>query len=189
VDVLFVPRVDEMYPPTGAMTIQMRGAAMGFEADHRPGHFDGVALVCLKLFTLVGPDVVWLGQKDAQQVTVLKQLVRDANLDLEIRVAPTLRDADGIAMSSRNARLSPADRARARALPRALRAGLEAYRRGFDPSAPARAALAGLDVDYVGVANFDGDETLVIAVNVGGTRLIDNVPLASPERAGIGIEY
>jgi len=96
-----------------------------------------------------------------------------------------VRDADGVACSSRNVRLSPADRQRAGALPRALLAALEAHRAGVDPVRAARAALAGLDVDYADIATFDGEPTLVLAVRLGATRLIDNLPLEHPERAGL----
>jgi pantoate--beta-alanine ligase len=185
VDLLFVPSPAEMYPPDDATTIRAGGAALGFEGDHRPGHFDGVALVCLKLFNLVRPTIVYLGQKDAQQVAVLKQLVHDVNLVVEIRVGPTVRDADGLALSSRNVRLSPDERRRALAIPRALRAGLDAHRQGRDAAAAARAVLDGLDVGYVAVATFAGEPTLVIAATVGATRLIDNCPLDAPERAGM----
>ena len=143
----------------------------------------GVATVCAKLFTAVAPHLAFFGQKDAQQVAVVKQLVRDLNLDLEIRVVSIVRDADGLALSSRNARLSGEERARALAIPRALEAGLSAYLEQKDPVTAARAALSGLpgvDIDYVAVADFDGQPTLAIAARVGRTRLIDNVPLVSP---------
>jgi pantoate--beta-alanine ligase len=185
-DVLFVPDADEMYPEGHATSIHVEGPALGFEGDHRPGHFDGVATVCLKLFAMVEPDLVFLGQKDAQQVAVLRQLVRDVNLRVELRVVPTVRDPNGLALSSRNARLSIEERSRAVAIPLALVAGLEAHRAGGDAAAAARAVLRGLVVDYVGVASFDGQPTLVIAARAGATRLIDNVPLDQPELAGLG---
>ena len=153
--------------------------ALGLEGEHRPGHFRGVATVCLKLFTAVMPGVAYFGQKDAQQVAVVKQLVRDLNVAVEIRVIPIVRDADGLALSSRNARLSAEERSRALAIPRALDAGLAAYRDRRDPVAAARAVLSGLDVDYVAVAEFDGQPTLAIAARVGRTRLIDNAPLVT----------
>jgi pantoate--beta-alanine ligase len=184
-DILFIPDPDDVYPPGLSTTVHVEGAALGFEGDHRPGHFDGVALVCLKLFGMVQPDVVYLGQKDAQQVAVLRQLVRDLNLRVDLRVVPTARDANGLALSSRNARLSIEERSRAVAIPLALLAGLDAHRSGGEPVAAARGALRGLAVDYVGIAQFDGDPTLVIAARAGSTRLIDNVPLDHPERAGL----
>ncbi len=184
VDVLFVPSAGEIYPPARATAIDAGGLALGYEGADRPGHFAGVALVCVKLFNIVGPHVVYLGQKDAQQVAVLHQTLRDLDMPIEIRVCPTLRDPDGLAMSSRNVRLSPEERGRALAIPRALIAGLTAYRRGEDPSAAARIALGDLDADYVEVADFS-EPTLVIAARVGKTRLIDNVPLDRPALAGL----
>jgi pantoate--beta-alanine ligase len=133
----------------------------------RPGHFRGVATICLKLFNIVRPQLAFFGQKDAQQIAVLKRMIRDLNLDLELRVVPTVRDADGLALSSRNARLSPEERERALALPRALATK--------DP-VRARELLNGLEVDYVEVADFE-PRILAAAVRVGGTRLIDNVVL------------
>jgi pantoate--beta-alanine ligase len=169
VDVLFVPPADEMYPPGFATWVVPEGAAHGLEELHRPGHFKGVATVCLKLFNIVRPQAAWFGRKDAQQVAVLKQLVRDLNLDVTIHVVETVRDDDGLALSSRNARLSVAERAQALAIPRALATG--------DPLL-ARELLvgAGLEPDYVEVADLDGP-TLAVATRVGRTRLIDNVLL------------
>jgi pantoate--beta-alanine ligase len=167
VDVLFAPGAAEMYPPGYATWVEVGGPAEGLEADHRPDHFRGVATVCLKLFNIVRPRRAYFGQKDAQQVAVLRRMTEDLNLDVELRVLPTVRDADGLALSSRNARLSPAQRTAALALPRAL-ATRDAGR--------ARALLDGLDVDYVSVADFD-PPVLAAAVRIGGIRLIDNVPL------------
>ena len=168
VDLLFAPSVEELYPPRFASWVEPGGIAVGLEGD-RPGHFRGVATVCLKLFNIVRPDRAYFGRKDAQQVAVIKQLVRDLDLQIEIRDVPTVRDTDGLALSSRNVRLSPAERTRALAIPRAL-----ATR---DP-ASARAVLteAGIDPDYVSVADLDGP-TLAIAARVGPARLIDNVLL------------
>jgi pantoate--beta-alanine ligase len=185
VDVMFVPEAGDIYPPGFATSMEMSGAAAGYESDHRPGHFDGVATVCLKLFNIVRPSAVYLGQKDAQQVAVLRQLVRDLNLDIEIRVSATVRDADGLAFSSRNARLTAEQRAEARAIPKALASAVRAHRRRSDPVAAARQALGGLAIDYVDLAPFDPEPTLVIAVRIGPTRLIDNVPLDRPELAGL----
>jgi pantoate--beta-alanine ligase len=169
VDLVFAPDLEEFYPAGFATWVEPEGAALGLEGDARPGHFRGVATACLKLFTIVAPDVAYFGRKDAQQVAVVKQLVRDLNLELEIRVVPTVRDADGLALSSRNARLSGAERERALAIPRALAT------RDIDR---ARALLAGSGVepDYVAVADLDGP-TLAVAAQVGGTRLIDNILL------------
>jgi pantoate--beta-alanine ligase len=177
VDYLFAPGVEEMFPVGHATWIDAGSAAHGLEADFRPGHFRGVATACLKLFTIVAPRWAFFGQKDAQQVAVVKQMVRDLNLELDIRVVPTVRDPDGLALSSRNVRLSATERERARAIPRALEAGIAAHQSGRDAVTAARAALAGLEIDYVAVAPFDGQPTLVVAARVGRTRLIDNVPL------------
>ena len=167
VDLLFAPAVDEIYPPGFQTWVDVEEVSRGLEGDARPGHFRGVATVCLKLFSIVRPGRAYFGQKDAQQIAVVKRLVRDLELGIEIRTVPTVRDADGLALSSRNAYLSPDDRERALALPRAL-----ATR---DPKR-ARELLAGIDVDYVAVANFD-PPVLAAAIRVGSTRLIDNVPL------------
>lgn len=169
VDLLFVPAVEEIYPPGFATWVEPAGAAEGLEGEHRPGHFRGVATVCLKLFNLVRPERAYFGRKDAQQVAVVKQLVRDLDLAVEIRVVPTVRDPDGLAVSSRNALLCADDRRRALAIPRALATG--------DPGrARAELAEAGLEPEYLAVADLDGP-TLAVAVLVGSTRLIDNVQL------------
>lgn len=177
VDYLFAPTNEEMYPPGYATWIDMGGPARGLEGDFRPGHFRGVATVCLKLFTIVRPHRAYFGQKDAQQVAVVKRMARDLNLDVEIRVVPTVREADGLVLSSRNVHLSPAERERALAIVRALDAGLRAHRAGRDPVAAARAALTDVEVEYVAVAEFEGQPTLAIAARIGRTRLIDNIPL------------
>jgi len=185
VDAIFIPTVEEMYAVGEATSLTVEGAALGFEGDLRPGHFNSVATICLKLFNIVEPDVAFFGQKDAQQVAVIRQVVRDVRLDLQIAVVPTVREADGLALSSRNVRLSAADRLRALAIPRALTAGISARIAGTDPTAAARSELEGLDVDYAEVVVFDGEPTLVIAARAGSTRLIDNVPLNHPELAGL----
>ena len=156
--------------PAGLRDVgRARGRRRGLEEAHRPGHFRGVATMCLKLFNIVRPQVAWFGRKDAQQVAVLKQLVRDLNLDVAIHVVETVRDDDGLALSSRNARLTPAERAQALAIPRALATGDEGRR--------ARVlAAAGLDPDYVDGRRPRRPDTRV-ATRVGDTRLIDNVLL------------
>jgi pantoate--beta-alanine ligase len=169
VDVIFAPSVEEMYPAGFATWVVPEGAADGLESAYRPGHFRGVATVCLKLFNIVRPQVAWFGRKDAQQVAVLKQLVRDLNVGVEIRVVDTVRDADGLAFSSRNARLTAEERERARVIPRALETRNE-------EAARALLERAGVDTDYVAVADLDGP-TLAIAARIGNTRLIDNIPL------------
>ena len=167
VDILFAPDASELYPPGFQTWVDVEELGNRLEGEHRPGHFRGVATICLKLFNIVRPDRAYFGQKDAQQVAVVKRMVRDLDHEVEIRVVPTVRDADGLALSSRNAYLSPAERELARTLPRALATK--------DP-AEARARLNGLDVDYLEVADFE-PRVLAAAVRVGKTRLIDNVVL------------
>ena len=160
--------------PGYATWVEPEGAALGLEGEARPGHFRGVATACLKLFTIVRPDVAYFGRKDAQQVAVVKQLVRDLNLELEIRVVPTVRDADGLALSSRNVA----------ALARGARCARSRSRGRSRPATPTgrRAVLAeaGIEPDYVAVADLDGP-TLAVAARVGSTRLIDNVALLEGE--------
>ena len=165
VDVLFAPAATEIYREGFDTWVEVESLSRMLEGAFRPGHFRGVATVCLKLFNIVGPNRVYFGQKDAQQVEVIRRLLRDLDLPIELRALPTIRDADGLALSSRNARLSPADRERALALPRALATG------DVDK---ARAMLQGLDVEYVELAPFD-PPVIAAAVRVGGVRLIDNV--------------
>ena len=171
VDVVFAPAAADLYPPGFATWVEPEGT--GAEGALRPGHFRGVATVCLKLFNLVRPARAYFGQKDAQQLAMIRRLVRDLALPVEIRAVPTVRDADGLALSSRNARLSAGERERARALPRALEAAAGAA----DPVAAARASLNGLDPDYVEVLDLGDAKVLAAAVRVGSTRLIDNVVL------------
>ena len=169
VDVLFMPSAAQMYPEGFATWVDVD--VSGGEASARPGHFRGVATVCLKLFNLVRPDVAFFGQKDAQQVAVLRRMVRDLDAGVHIRALPTVRDADGLALSSRNAYLSDEQRAEALALPRAL----ESARGADDPVATARAALNGLEPEYVELLRVDDATLLTAAARVGSTRLIDNV--------------
>ena len=167
VDVLFAPSVKELYPDGYETWVDVERLGSILEGESRPGHFRGVATICLKLFNLVRPQRAYFGQKDAQQTAVVRRLVRDLNVPVEIRVVPTVRDEDGLALSSRNVQLSLGERKRALALPRAL-----ATR---DPKR-ARELLDGLEVDYVEVADFE-PKVLAAAVRVGATRLIDNVVL------------
>ncbi|MGZ4257373.1 MAG: pantoate--beta-alanine ligase [Gaiellaceae bacterium] len=168
VDVLFAPGAGEIYPEGFQTWVDVEELGSILEGEHRPGHFRGVATVCLKLFNLVRPDRAYFGQKDAQQVAVIKRMVRDLAVPVEIRVCPTVRDEDGLALSSRNAYLSPEEREQALALPRAL-------------AARDRGALNGLAVDYFEVADFE-PRVLAAAVRVGSTRLIDNVLLEGDSR-------
>ncbi|MGH3024456.1 MAG: pantoate--beta-alanine ligase [Gaiellaceae bacterium] len=178
VDHLFVPSVDEMYPDGFGTRVEVLDLGEELEGAMRPGHFRGVATVCLKLFNIVRPERAYFGQKDAQQAAVLERMVSDLDLGIEIRVVPTVRDDDGLALSSRNAYLSADERAAATALPRALAAGAEA---GPERAAEvARAVLAEeprLAPDYVEVAPLNGRVYLLAAARVGSTRLIDNVVL------------
>ena len=171
VDILFAPSTQVMYPQGFATWVDVEET--GGEAGARPGHFRGVATVCLKLFNIVRPAVAFFGQKDAQQVGVLRRMIDDLNVGVQLRVLPTVRDADGLALSSRNAYLSTSERERALALPRALEAG----RAASDPVAAARAALNGLDPDYVELLRVGDATLLTAAARVGSTRLIDNVVL------------
>jgi pantoate--beta-alanine ligase len=177
VDVLFAPSAAEMYPSGYATWVDVGELGQRLEGEFRPDHFRGVATVCLKLFNIVRPARAYFGQKDAQQAAVVKQLVRDLNLELEIRVVPTVRDEDGLALSSRNAYLSSEEHEAALALPRGLWAGRDAFVTGSDPAKEAQRFLNSLDVDYVEVADLDGQKVLAAAVRVGKTRLIDNVVL------------
>jgi pantoate--beta-alanine ligase len=163
VDVLFVPHPEEIYPPGFQTWVEVEELGAVLEGEHRPGHFRGVATVCLKLFNLVRPRRAYFGQKDAQQVAVVRRMTRDLAVPVEIRVVPTVRDADGLALSSRNAYLSPEERERALTLPRAL-------------AARDRNLLDGLEVEYFEEADFE-PRVLAAAVRVGSTRLIDNVVL------------
>ncbi|HEY2354834.1 MAG TPA: pantoate--beta-alanine ligase [Gaiellaceae bacterium] len=171
VDVVFAPDAGELYPDDFATWVEPEHT--GAEGAARDGHFRGVATVCLKLFNIVRPERAYFGQKDAQQVAVIRRLVRDLNVPLEIRVVPIVRDDDGLALSSRNVRLSAEERERALGLPRALQSAVGAP----DPIAAARAALNGLAPDYVEIVDLDGASVLAAAVRVGNTRLIDNVLL------------
>jgi pantoate--beta-alanine ligase len=175
VDILFVPSPSELYPAGFDTWVEVRDT--GAEGEARPGHFRGVATICLKLFNIVGPDVAYFGQKDAQQAAVLLRMVRDLDLDLQLRIVRTVRDRDGLALSSRNAYLSPDDRRRARALPHALTVGRDAFEAGADPVAAARAALNGVAPEYVDVLELGTAKLLTVAARVGSTRLIDNVLL------------
>jgi pantoate--beta-alanine ligase len=188
VDLLFVPSADEMYPPGFETWVEVERLGAVHEGAVRPGHFRGVATVCLKLFHIVRPTRAYFGQKDAQQVAVIRRMLRDLDLDLELRVLPIVRDPDGLALSSRNVNLSADERASALALPRALAAGEAAWERGDDPAAAASAVLdatPGLRVDYVELVDF-GVPTLVAAVHVGATHLIDNVCLVPVRAQGAG---
>jgi pantoate--beta-alanine ligase len=182
VDVIFAPSAEEMYPDGYGTWVDVGELGEKLEGEYRPGHFRGVATVCLKLFNIVRPERAYFGQKDAQQAAVMKQLVRDLNLDLEIRIVPTVRDDDGLALSSRNAYLSPEEREAALALPRGLWAGRDAFLTGSDPAKEVERFLHSLDIDYVDVAELNGQKVLAAAVRIGKTRLIDNVILEGDKK-------
>jgi pantoate--beta-alanine ligase len=190
-DVLFAPPAEAVYPPGFATTVSVPGLSEALEGEHRgPGHFAGVCTVVAKLFNMVAPDLAYFGQKDAQQVAVLKRMTRDLDLPVTIEVLPTVREPDGLAMSSRNVRLSREERLRATGLSAALRAAATAD----DPLAAGRAVLAehGITPEYLALVDPDTFQEpgplLVVAARVGDTRLIDNVLIeraATPERRGV----
>jgi pantoate--beta-alanine ligase len=193
VDVLFAPAREEVYPDGFDTTVEVGGLADPLEGQQRGReHFRGVTTVVTKLFNMVGPDRAYFGQKDAQQALVIRQLVRDLNIPVEIRVCPTVREQSGLAMSSRNAYLSDEERERATALSRALRAAEDTVRLGErDAAAVLAAARAELDAariepeylelrsveDLSPVARVNGSTLLAVAARVGRARLIDNTML------------
>lgn len=170
VDIVFIPSAEEMYPSGFQTWVDVTELGARLEGEFRPGHFRGVATVVLKLFEIVRPDKAFFGRKDAQQSEVIRQMVRDLALEVEIHVEPTVRDSDGLAVSSRNAQLSPDERLQAASIFRALQTR--------DPLR-ARSVLAdaGLEPEYLEVIEADGRKLLATAVTVGSTRLIDNVVL------------
>jgi pantoate--beta-alanine ligase len=188
-DLLWAPTVEVMYPEGFATNISVGGVSEGFDGAARPGHFDGVATVVTKLFNQTGADVAYFGEKDFQQLAVIRRFVADLDLPIEIVGVPTQRDDDGLALSSRNIYLDEEQRAKATALPRALGVAARSIARGDDPEdamAEARAALvaAGFEVDYVALADAetlaespaaDRPRRLLAAARMGATRLIDNI--------------
>jgi pantoate--beta-alanine ligase len=190
VDLLFAPAVEQVYPPGFATTVSVAGLTETLEGAHRGrAHFDGVTTVVTKLFNMVAPDVAYFGQKDAQQALVIRRLVHDLDMPVRIEVCPTVRESDGLALSSRNAHLSPADRGRAIALHRALAAVQAAVSAGERDAATLRERAhaeleaAAIEPDYfelvstdtlAPVSRIDGAVLAVLAAHVGGTRLIDN---------------
>jgi pantoate--beta-alanine ligase len=193
VDYIFAPEVEELYP-TGATTfVEVEGLSKVLEGETRPTHFRGVTTVVLKLLEIVRPHVVAFGQKDAQQSIIIQRMARDLMMDVEIQIVPTARDEDGVALSSRNAYLSPEQRRAARAIPQALQAAEKAVEEGernavdlVDAVQEILATESLLKVDYVAlvdaerlrpVKEIQGDLLLAVAVWAGETRLIDNVAL------------
>ena len=191
VDAIFKPSVADMYPRGSSTRVVVHGVSEKLEGEARPGHFEGVATVVVKLLTATYADRAYFGQKDAQQVAVVHRLAADLDLGVEIRVCPTVREADGLALSSRNAYLDPAERRAATCLSRALSLASEAFGRGERDPARLRAILrepiegeplAALDyADVVDPATISTPGSLaVLAVRIGKTRLIDNHDLKLP---------
>ncbi len=200
VDLLYAPTVEEVYPAGFATSVRVDRLADVLEGAHRgSGHFAGVCTVVAKLLNVVTPDVAFFGQKDAQQVAVVRRMVRDLDLPVELEVVPTVREADGLAMSSRNRRLDAAERARALALSRALQAATGAVGAGERDAAAieraARGAMGGVEPEYLALVDPDSFEPVqrvngrvlvAVAARIGATRLIDNTLVhtaATPEGA------
>lgn len=195
VDLLFAPEVSAMYPPDFATEVRVEALSHDLCGAHRPGHFAGVATVVLKLLLLVRPDVAVFGEKDLQQLTLIRRMVKDLMVPTEILGAPIVRAPDGLALSSRNAYLSEEERVRARSLYAGLQGAHQAFSGGVSDaerlSAIVRAHLAraGLEPEYVALRDLDtwtaptvatAAHAILAAVQVGSTRLIDNVLLGRP---------
>ena len=190
VDIVFAPEVEEIYPPGFATNVSIGAVALPLEGAARPGHFDGVATVVAILFDLVGAERAYFGQKDAQQVMVIRQMARDLAIGTEVVACPTIREPDGLALSSRNVHLSPEERAAAPVLRRALLAARDAWRSGERSADALRARMREVldeeplaEAEYVSVADgltlgeleaLDGPALASLAVRFGTTRLIDN---------------
>ena len=193
VDVAFLPAPHEMYPNGFNTWVEVQGITERLEGAVRPGHFKGVATVCNKLFNIVQPDKAYFGQKDAQQVLVIKKMVADLNMNLELVVISTLREADGLAMSSRNSYLSQDERKAATVLYRALLKAKEMKQAGEHDAETIREAMAELvqteplaEIDYISIADpttltelekVKSQALVSLAVRIGKTRLIDNIVL------------
>jgi pantoate--beta-alanine ligase len=194
-DLLWLPPVEAMYPDGFATTVSVAGVSEGLDGAARPGHFDGVATVVAKLFNQVTPDIAYFGEKDFQQLAVIRRMVADLDMHVEIAGVPTQRDDDGLALSSRNIYLDDAERARAVALPRALGVAARAIEKGGAPEAAVAAArdalaAAGFVVDYVTLVdaetlNEQPDQArprrLLAAARMGSTRLIDNIEVPAKQ--------
>ena len=192
VDVLFAPSADEVYPPGFGTHVEVDGPTRRWEGEHRPGHFRGVATVVAKLLLMTGADRAYFGEKDYQQLQVVRRLARDLDIPVEIVGCPTVRDPDGLALSSRNVHLAPEQRRRALSLSRGLRAAQAAYADGERSGERLEALMlrelrdAGLTVDYAAVVDPETLEPLdrvgararaLVAARLGPVRLIDNVPI------------
>jgi pantoate--beta-alanine ligase len=193
-DLLWLPTADQLYPPGFATTVAVSGVSERWDGAARPGHFAGVTTVVAKLFTAVRPDLAFFGEKDFQQLAVIRRMEADLGLGVTIRAVPTVRDADGLALSSRNAYLSTGERKRALALPQALEHAREAILGGEPIDAAlndARRTLEGAGfgrIDYLALVDSDtleplevpsGDMRLIAAAVIGNTRLIDNIRVIS----------
>ena len=193
VDLLFMPSAEEIYPPGFSTYVEAQGVSEQLEGRVRPGHFRGVATVVLKFFNIMTPNRAYFGQKDAQQVVVLKKLVRDLNLPVELVICPTVREPDGLAMSSRNAYLTPEERAAAPVLYRALTVAQDAWSMGQTSADKLRFAMMGVisshqlaTLDYVSIAHPETLKELDVAeegalvsgaIQFSKARLVDNVIL------------
>lgn len=199
VDLLFLPGAGEIYPSPAKVTVCVRELADTLCGPHRPGHFDGVATVVAKLFNIVQPDRAYFGEKDAQQLAIIRRMATDLNFPVEIVGAPTVREVDGLALSSRNAYLSADERRQARSLYAALSAAREMVRGGEREAARIVAAMTSTvqdagpaQIDYISVVDpetlaplerIDAPALIALAVRIGGTRLIDNLRV-DPARPG-----
>ena len=193
-ELVFAPSTESMYAPDHATYLELHGPAETLEGQFRPGHFRGVATIVLKLFNLVQPDRAYFGRKDYQQSLVVRRMVADLDLPIEVRVCPTVREPDGLAMSSRNAYLSPGERERALAVSASLRLARRLVDEGTVDARAIKAQMesllraADLSIDYVAIVDpetltpidhIDRTAVAVVAVRVGATRLIDNETLVS----------
>jgi len=192
-DIIFAPSAAEMYPQGYSTFVEVEGLTKGLCGASRPGHFKGVATVVSKLFNIVAPDRAYFGQKDGQQAQVIKKMVADLNMDLEIRVMPIVREADGLAMSSRNSYLSPEQRKAAPVMYRGLSAAEQAYKQGERDAARLKQAVADVikqeklvRVEYIELVDRENltrveqvtrPAMLAVAAHIGSTRLIDNILL------------
>jgi len=192
-DIVFIPPAEEMYPPGFDSWVEVAGVTERLEGACRPGHFRGVTTVCAKLFNIIQPDIAYFGQKDAQQVIVIRKMVADLNMNLKVITLPTVREPDGLAMSSRNTYLNPEERRAALVLYQALKLARKLWSEGETDAARIRREMLALikreplvKVDYVSIADPETLEELdkvkssalaSLAVKIGTTRLIDNVVL------------
>ncbi len=194
-DLLWLPAVEDIYPAGFSTSVRVAGLSDRWEGEARPGHFDGVATVVAKLLIAVGPDVAMFGEKDFQQLAVIRRMAADLALDIEVVGVPTVRDADGLALSSRNAYLDAEQRQRALALPQALAVARDAILGGAAVDTTLQKARAWLQsagfgpIDYVALVDSatlepidtsSGSMRLIAAATIGGTRLIDNVAVEAP---------